>query len=234
MKGYNPSISLVQAVQIVCEVHTADSDSPQGFTVCFGRPPAFVTVGEDLYWEAWRVLRKYAASDKTRPSAKAVELFQRGLEIQAAQATEMRQPEGRRNEYIAIDIALMRELRGSVWGVSALDVDENAEAPPAWVTNPWEIASWLEAISSRRALLQAMRNAPEGLAAAGKSAAARSERMAIRAIGADRPVVQIRYRDDPTTYLELQFETKAAANAAAEQLEGVLKDATRLVFEQDS
>jgi hypothetical protein len=236
MKGYNPSaMPLVQAVRIVCEVHTADNDSTQGFTVCFGRPPAFVTVGEDCYWEAWRVLRKYAASEKTRPSATAVELFQRALEIQAAQATEMREPEGRRNEYIAIDIALMRELRGSVWGVSALDVDENAEGPPAWVTNPWEIASWLEAISSRRALLQDMRKAPEGLAGAGRSAAAQSERMAIRAIiGDDRPVVQIRQRDDPTRYLELQFETKAAANAAAEQLEGVLKDATRLVFEEDS
>jgi hypothetical protein len=82
MKDYNPpAISLVQAVRIVCEVHTADSNSPQGFTVCFGRPPAFVTVREDPYWEAWRVLRKYAASDKKRPSAKAVELFQRGLEF---------------------------------------------------------------------------------------------------------------------------------------------------------
>jgi hypothetical protein len=90
---------------------------------------------------------------------KAVELFQRALEIQAAEATEQWEPEGRRNEYTAIDIALMRELRGSVWGVSALDVDENAEGPPAWVTNPWEIASWREAISLRRALLQAIREA---------------------------------------------------------------------------
>ncbi len=80
------------------------------------------------------MLRDYAASEKAHPSAKAVELFQRALEIQAAEATEKREPEGRRNEYIAIEIALMRELRGSVWGVSALDVDENAEGPPAWVT----------------------------------------------------------------------------------------------------
>jgi hypothetical protein len=42
-----------------------------------------------------------------------------------------------------------------------LDVDENAEGPPAWVTNPWEIASWREAIAWRRALLQAVREVPE-------------------------------------------------------------------------
>ena len=81
------------------------------------------------------MLREYAASEKAHPSAKAVELFQRALEIQADEATTKWEPEGRRNEYIAIEIALMRELRGSVWGVSALDVDENAEGPPAWVTN---------------------------------------------------------------------------------------------------
>jgi hypothetical protein len=152
----NPStMPLMQAVRIVCEVHTADSDSPRGFGV-FGRPSAFVTVQEDRYWEAWRVLRKYAASEKARPSAKAVELFRRALEIQAAKATENREPDGRRNEYIALDIALMRELRGTIWGVSALEVDENAEGPPAWITNPLQIASWCEAISSRRALLQAI------------------------------------------------------------------------------
>jgi hypothetical protein len=41
--------------------------------------------------------------------------------------------------------------------VSALDVDENAKGPPAWVMNPWEISSWREAILLRRALLQALR-----------------------------------------------------------------------------
>jgi hypothetical protein len=152
----------MEAVRIVCEVHTADSDGPQGFTVGFGVPPDFVSVEEARYWKAWRVLRDYAASEKARPSAKAVELFQRALEIQAAEATEKWEPEGRRNEYTAIDIALMRELQGSVWGVSALDVDENAEGPPAWVTNPWKIASWREAISWRRALLREVREAPEG------------------------------------------------------------------------
>jgi hypothetical protein len=161
MRGWNPpGVPLMEAVRIVCEVHTADSNGPQGFTVGFGVPPDFVSE-EDRYWEAWRVLRDYAASEKAHPSAKAVELFQRALEIQAAEATEKWEPEGRRNEYTAIDIALMRELRGSVWGLSALDVDENAEGPPAWVTNPWEIASWREAISWRRALLQAVREAPE-------------------------------------------------------------------------
>jgi hypothetical protein len=151
----NPStMPLMEAVRIVCEVHTADSDSPQGFGV-FGRPSAFVTVQEDRYWEAWRVLRKYAASEKARPSEKAVALFRHALEIQASKATEKREPEGRRNEYIAIDTALMRELRGTVWAVSTLDVDENAEGPPPWITNPFQIASWCEAIASRRALLQA-------------------------------------------------------------------------------
>jgi hypothetical protein len=157
----NPStMPLMQAVQIVCEVHTATSDSPQGFSV-FGRPSAFVTVQQDRYWEAWRVLRKYAASEKARPSEKAVALFRRAIEMQASKATEKREPEGRRNEYIAIDTALMRELRGTVWGVSVLDVDENAEGTPPWITNPFQIASWCEAILSRRALLQAIREMPE-------------------------------------------------------------------------
>jgi hypothetical protein len=56
----NPSaMPLMQAAQIICEVHTADSDSPQGFSV-YGRPPDFVRVQEDRYWQAWRVLRRYA------------------------------------------------------------------------------------------------------------------------------------------------------------------------------
>jgi hypothetical protein len=161
MNDENPSaMSLMQAVRIICEVHTADNDGPRGFSV-FGRPSSFVTVQEDHYWEAWRVLREYAASEKENPSKKAVAMFQRALEIQAAKADEKREPEGRRNEYIAIDIALMRELRGIVWSVSVLDVDENAEGPPAWLTNPSQIAAWCEAISSRRALLHAIRETPE-------------------------------------------------------------------------
>jgi len=31
-----------------------------GFTVDFGTPPNFVNVDGDLYWEAWRVLRRFA------------------------------------------------------------------------------------------------------------------------------------------------------------------------------
>ena len=101
MNDENPSaMSLMQAVRIVCEVHTADNGGPHGFSV-FGRPSAFVTVQEDHYWEAWRVLRKYAASEKERLSEKAVALFQRALEIQAAKANEKREPDGRRNEYIS-------------------------------------------------------------------------------------------------------------------------------------
>jgi hypothetical protein len=155
------SLPIMEAVRIVCEVHTVDSDSPQGFNVGFGVPPDFASLEGGRYWEAWRVLREYSAGKNTRPSTKAVKLFQRAIEIQAAKKAEEWEPEGRRNEYIAIDIALMRELRGSVWGVSALDVDETAEGPPPWVTNPWEIESWREAISWRRALLQAVREMPE-------------------------------------------------------------------------
>jgi hypothetical protein len=88
-------------------------------------------------------------------------MFQRALEIQAAEATGKWEPEGRRNEYIDIDVALMRELTGSVWGVSVLDIDERADAPPAWLTNPWQIDSWQRAIHLRRALLNAVRAVPE-------------------------------------------------------------------------
>jgi hypothetical protein len=175
------------------------------------------------------MLRDYAASESTHPSAKAVELFQRALEIQAGETNEKWEPEGRRNEYIAIDIALTRELRGSVWGASALDVDENAEGPPAWVTNPWQIASWREAISWRRSLLEAVREAPE--AGAVFCTAAQSEWMAIGALDtADRPVVRIWHPDDPKAYVEIQFETQAAADAAVEQWNGILKGATGIEF----
>ena len=74
-------------------------------------------------------MRDYAASERTHPSAKAVELFQRALEIQAAEATGEWEPKGRRLEYIDIDIALMRELGRGFWGMSVLDVNENAEGP---------------------------------------------------------------------------------------------------------
>jgi hypothetical protein len=97
----------------------------------------------------------------THPSPKAVELFQRALEIEAAGATGKWEPEGRRLEYIDIDIALMRDLGQGFWNVSVLEVDENAEDPPAWRTNLQYIASWHEAIKLRRALLDAIRAAPE-------------------------------------------------------------------------
>lgn len=60
--------------------------------------------------------------------------------------------------YITIEIALMRELTGSVWGISVLDVDERADAPPAWLTNPWDIESWQRAM--RRALPDALSAMP--------------------------------------------------------------------------
>ena len=92
----------------------------------------------------------------THLSPKAVELFLRALEIEAAGATGKWEPEGRRLEYIDIDIALMRELGQGFWGVSVLDVHENAEGPPAWETNPRNIESWHEAIRLRRALVDAV------------------------------------------------------------------------------
>jgi len=85
------------------------------------------------------------------------------LEIQAAEAIGEWEPK-EKLEYIDIDIALMRELGRGFWGVSVLDVDENAEGPPAWERNPRNIASWHEAIRLRRALLDAIRAAPEAQA----------------------------------------------------------------------
>ena len=110
-----------------------------------------------------------AMPQPTHPSAKAVELFQRALEIQAAEATREWEPNGRRLEYIDIDIALMRELGRGFWDVSVLDVDEdkNEEGPPpAWERTPRNIASWHEAIRLRRALLHAIREAPEAQSSA--------------------------------------------------------------------
>jgi hypothetical protein len=100
-----------------------------------------------------------AAPQSTHPSPKAVELFQRALEIEAAGATGKWEPEGRRLEYLDIDIALMPELGRGFWNVSVLQVDENAEGPPAW--GPRNIESWHEAIRFRRALIGAVREAPE-------------------------------------------------------------------------
>ena len=97
----------------------------------------------------------------THPSPKAVELFRRALEIEAAGATGKWEPEGRRLEYLDIDIALMRELGRGFWNVSVLQVDENAEGPRAWERNPRHIESWHEAIRLRRALIDAVREAPE-------------------------------------------------------------------------
>jgi hypothetical protein len=86
---------------------------------------------------------------------------QRALEIQAAQATAEWEPKGRRLEYIDIDIALMRELGQGFWGVSVLDVHENAEGPPEWERNSRNIESWHEAIRLRRALEDALRDVPQ-------------------------------------------------------------------------
>jgi hypothetical protein len=78
-------------------------------------------------------------------------------------------------------------------------------------------------------LLEAVREAPE--AGAVLYTAAQSEWMAIGALDtADRPVVRIWHPDDPKAYVEIQFETQAAADAAVEQWNGILKGATGIEF----
>jgi hypothetical protein len=47
---------------------------------------------------------------------------------------------------------------------------------------------------------------------------------------ANRPVVPIWHPDDPKAYVEIQFETQAAADAAVEQWNGILKGATGIEF----
>jgi hypothetical protein len=161
------SMELREAIRLICDIHTAASEGPHGFKIGFRTPPDFVKVNGDLYWEAWRVLRQYATGDgdlphPTHPTPKAVELFQRALQIQAAgEAFGKWEPAGRRLEYIGIDIALMRELGQGIWGTSVLDVGENAEGPPSWERNPRNIALWHDAVRLRRALLQAVREASE-------------------------------------------------------------------------
>jgi hypothetical protein len=59
--------------------------------------------------------------------------------------------------------------------------------------------------------------------------------MPIRAlVSSDRPVVRISHPDDPKLYVEIQFETQAAANAAVEQLNATLKQANGLEFGEDA
>jgi hypothetical protein len=49
-------------------------------------------------------------------------------------------------------------------------------------------------------------------------------------VSADRPVVRIWSPDEPRRYVELQLETQEAANAAVEQLNGMLRYVTGLAF----
>ena len=59
--------------------------------------------------------------------------------------------------------------------------------------------------------------------------------MTMRAlVSADRPVVRIWHPDNPKVYVEIQFESQAAANTAVEQLNGMLKYATGLEFGEDA
>ena len=59
--------------------------------------------------------------------------------------------------------------------------------------------------------------------------------MTMRAlVSADRPVVRIWHLDNPKVYVEIQFESRDAANTAVEQLNGMLKYATGLEFGEDA
>jgi hypothetical protein len=59
--------------------------------------------------------------------------------------------------------------------------------------------------------------------------------MTMRAlVSADRPVFRIWHPDNPKVYVEIQFETQAAANAAIDPLNGMLKYATGLEFGEDA
>jgi hypothetical protein len=59
--------------------------------------------------------------------------------------------------------------------------------------------------------------------------------MTVRALAsADRPVVRIWHPDNFKMYVEIQFESPDAANAAVEQLNGMLRYATGLEFGEDA
>ena len=59
--------------------------------------------------------------------------------------------------------------------------------------------------------------------------------MTMRAlVNADRPVVRIWHPHNPRVYVEIQFESQAAANTAVEQLNGMLKYASWLEFREDA
>jgi hypothetical protein len=47
-----------EAARVICDVHTGPGGT-KGFTVAFGTPPDFMKVDGELYWEAWRVLRRF-------------------------------------------------------------------------------------------------------------------------------------------------------------------------------
>ena len=53
-------------------------------------------------------------------------------------------------------------------------------------------------------------------------------------VSADRPVVRIWHPDNPKVYVEIQFQSRDAANTAVEELNGMLKYATGLEFGEDA
>jgi hypothetical protein len=53
-------------------------------------------------------------------------------------------------------------------------------------------------------------------------------------VSVNRPVVRLWHPDNPKLYVEIQFETQEAANAAVEQLNAMLKYAIGLEFGEDA
>jgi hypothetical protein len=52
-------MQLREAAALICAAHTAPAENGHGFALAW-RPPNFVEIDGELYWEAWRVLRQFA------------------------------------------------------------------------------------------------------------------------------------------------------------------------------
>ena len=105
------------------------------------------------------MLREYAASEKAHPSAKAMELFQRALEIQADEATTKWEPGGTKERIHRhrnrVNAGTSRKRLGCKCAGRRRECGRAAGVG----NEPWEIELWREAISWRRALLQAISEA---------------------------------------------------------------------------
>ena len=57
------SMSPQEAARVICEAHT-HLGGVKGFFIEWGRPKLSKS-DDDLYWEAWRVLRQFAGMDNS-------------------------------------------------------------------------------------------------------------------------------------------------------------------------